>query len=187
MKGWTYVRTYCVRTIFSEPNFFGCVDYRIFLPFVLRCVRLALRARELRYNVIIKWSLWLPKGCNLLFSSRSRCQKANFCYQNKRRLGNNKTYSFKVAFCSYYQSVFHVLLLLTFWGITIITYFRDFGQTAFYRLSFSILSVKMKFCNPSVLNFKQSKIFKKFLDNPEQAKSTFKILTFKANWKKKNA
>ena len=117
----------------------------------------------------------------------SRYQKANFCYQNKRRLGNNKTYSFKVAFCSYYQSVFHVLLLLTFWGITIITYFRDFGQTAFYRLSFSILSVKMKFCDPSVLNFKQSKIFKKFLDNPEQAKSIFKILTFKANWKKKNA
>ena len=30
------------------------------------------------------------------------------------------TYSFKVAFCSYYQSVFHVLLLLTL-GITIIT------------------------------------------------------------------
>ena len=41
MKGWTYVRTYFVRTIFSEPNFFGCVDYRIFLPFVLRCVRFA--------------------------------------------------------------------------------------------------------------------------------------------------
>ena len=32
----------------------------------------------------------------------------------------NTTYSFKVAFCSYYQSAFHVLLLLTL-GITIIT------------------------------------------------------------------
>ena len=43
-----------------------------------------------------------------------RChEKANFCYKNKRILGNNKTYSFKVVFCSYYQSAFHVLLLLT--------------------------------------------------------------------------
>ena len=32
----------------------------------------------------------------------------------------NTTYSFKVAFCSYYQSAFHVLLLLTL-VITIIT------------------------------------------------------------------
>ena len=39
--------------------------------------------------------------------------------------------------------------------------------------------MKIKICDPSVLNFKQSKIFKKFLDNPEQAKSIFKILTRK--------
>lgn len=39
--------------------------------------------------------------------------------------------------------------------------------------------MKIKFCDPSVLNFKQSKIFKKFLDNAEQAKSIFKILTRK--------
>ena len=37
-----------------------------------------------KYNVIIKWSLWLPKGCHLLFSSR--CQKVNFCYKSNRRL-----------------------------------------------------------------------------------------------------
>ena len=80
-----------------------------------------------KYNeyVIIKWSLWLPKGCYLLFSSR--CQKVNFCYKSKRRLDNNTTYSFKVAFCSYHQSAFYVLLLFTS-GITIITEFRDFGQ-----------------------------------------------------------
>ena len=36
MKGWTYVRTYSVRRIFSEPKFLGCVDYHIFLP---RCAR----------------------------------------------------------------------------------------------------------------------------------------------------
>ena len=43
MKGWTYVRTCPVRTIFSEPKFLGCIVYQIFLPMVLR-------ARELRYN-----------------------------------------------------------------------------------------------------------------------------------------
>ena len=31
IKGWTYVRT-----IFSEPKFFGCIDYHISLPMVLR-------------------------------------------------------------------------------------------------------------------------------------------------------
>ena len=31
MKGWTYVRTYSVWTIFSEPKFFGCVDLPNFL------------------------------------------------------------------------------------------------------------------------------------------------------------
>ena len=29
MKGWTYVRTYARRTIFSEPKFLGCTVYRI--------------------------------------------------------------------------------------------------------------------------------------------------------------
>ena len=41
MKGWTYVRTYSVRTIFSEPKFRGCIVYQIFLPVVLRCARFA--------------------------------------------------------------------------------------------------------------------------------------------------
>ena len=36
MKGWTYVRTYSVRTIFSAPKFLGCIVYQIFLPMVLR-------------------------------------------------------------------------------------------------------------------------------------------------------
>ena len=36
MKGWTYVRTCSVRTIFSEPKFLGSLDYQIFLPMVLR-------------------------------------------------------------------------------------------------------------------------------------------------------
>ena len=49
------------------------------------------------------------------------------CYKSKRRLDNNTTYSLKVAFWSYYQYAFHVLLLFTL-GITIITEFRDFGQ-----------------------------------------------------------
>ena len=39
LKGWTYVRTYSVRTIFSEPKFLGCIDYQIFLPMVLRWAR----------------------------------------------------------------------------------------------------------------------------------------------------
>ena len=43
MKGLTYVRT-----IFSEPKFFGCIDYKIFLPMVLAAR--ASRARELRYK-----------------------------------------------------------------------------------------------------------------------------------------
>ena len=41
MKRWTHVRTYSIRTIFSEPKFLGCIDYQIFLPVVLRCARLA--------------------------------------------------------------------------------------------------------------------------------------------------
>ena len=36
MKGWTYVWTYSVRMIFSEPKFLGNIDYHIFLPMVLR-------------------------------------------------------------------------------------------------------------------------------------------------------
>ena len=32
MMEWTYVRTYSVRTIFSEPKFLGCVVYQIILP-----------------------------------------------------------------------------------------------------------------------------------------------------------
>ena len=32
MKGRTYVRTFSVRTTFSEPKFLGCIDYQIFLP-----------------------------------------------------------------------------------------------------------------------------------------------------------
>ena len=44
MKGWTYLRTYPVRTIFSEPKFLGCIDYLIFLPMVVRSARFA-RAR----------------------------------------------------------------------------------------------------------------------------------------------
>ena len=48
MKGWTYVRTYSVWTIFSEPKFFGCIDLPNFLTHgaPLR----ALRVRELRYE-----------------------------------------------------------------------------------------------------------------------------------------
>ena len=45
MKGWTYVRTYPVRTLLLEPKFLGCIDYQIFLPIVLRC------AREFRYYI----------------------------------------------------------------------------------------------------------------------------------------
>ena len=37
IKGWTYVRTYSVRTFFSEPKFLGCIVYQIFLPMMLRC------------------------------------------------------------------------------------------------------------------------------------------------------
>ena len=39
IKGWTYVRTHSVRTIFSEAKFLGSIDYHIFLPMVLRCSR----------------------------------------------------------------------------------------------------------------------------------------------------
>ena len=41
MKGWTYVRMYSIQTIFSEPKFLASIDYQIFLPVVLRCVRSA--------------------------------------------------------------------------------------------------------------------------------------------------
>ena len=34
-KGWTYVRTYSVQTIFSEAKFLGSIDYHISLPTVL--------------------------------------------------------------------------------------------------------------------------------------------------------
>jgi len=48
MKGWTYGRTYSIRTIFSEPKFLGCID----LP---KCLTNsaplhALRARESSAN-----------------------------------------------------------------------------------------------------------------------------------------
>ena len=36
MKGWTYVRTYPIRMIFSEPKFLRCIDYQISLPMVVR-------------------------------------------------------------------------------------------------------------------------------------------------------
>ena len=39
MKGWTYVRTYPIRMIFSEPKFLGCIDYQISLPMVVRSAR----------------------------------------------------------------------------------------------------------------------------------------------------
>ena len=39
MKGWAYVCTYSFQTIFSEPKFLGSIDYHIFLPMVLHCVR----------------------------------------------------------------------------------------------------------------------------------------------------
>ena len=35
MKGWMHIRT-----ILSEPKFLGCIDNQIFLPMVLRCMRL---------------------------------------------------------------------------------------------------------------------------------------------------
>ena len=35
MKGWMYVQTYSVQTIFSEPKFPRCIVYQIFLP--IRC------------------------------------------------------------------------------------------------------------------------------------------------------
>ena len=34
-EGWTYVGTYALRSIFSEPKFLGCIDYQIFLPMLL--------------------------------------------------------------------------------------------------------------------------------------------------------
>ena len=51
MKGWTYVRTYSVRTIFAEPKFLGCIDCQILLPVVLRAR--ASRAREVPNNCMI--------------------------------------------------------------------------------------------------------------------------------------
>ena len=41
MKGWTYVRMYSIRTIFSEPKFLASIDYHIFLRVVLCCTRSA--------------------------------------------------------------------------------------------------------------------------------------------------
>ena len=55
MKGWTYVRTYSVRTIFSEPKFRGCIVYQIFLPMVLRCLRFARESSAI--NKCIPWSI----------------------------------------------------------------------------------------------------------------------------------
>ena len=45
IKGWTYVRTHSVRTIFSKAKFLGSIDYHIFLPMVLA-------ARELRLQQV---------------------------------------------------------------------------------------------------------------------------------------
>ena len=50
MKGWTYVPTYPVRTIFSEPKFLGCIDYQIFLPLVFRSARFARTRALLKIN-----------------------------------------------------------------------------------------------------------------------------------------
>ena len=63
MKGWTYVRTYSVRTIFSEPVFLGCIVYQIFLPKVIRCARFAressatMRRSFLSYRPMTKFVL----------------------------------------------------------------------------------------------------------------------------------
>ena len=55
MKELTYVRT-----IFSEPKFFGCIDYKIFLPMVLRApessaiktgIRCIMRLDELSFEM----------------------------------------------------------------------------------------------------------------------------------------
>ena len=46
MKGWTYVRTYSVRTIFSKPKFLGCRVYQIFLPIII-----IMKNVEVTYNV----------------------------------------------------------------------------------------------------------------------------------------
>ena len=53
MKGWTYVRTYPIRTFFSEPEFLGRIDYQIFLPMVLRCEGFARERAALRLEMLI--------------------------------------------------------------------------------------------------------------------------------------
>ena len=64
MKGWTYVRTYPVRTIFSEPKFLGHVDYQLF-SYPWCSAALASRERELRYEGRLfsrAWNLEKTKG-----------------------------------------------------------------------------------------------------------------------------
>ena len=52
MKGWTYVRTYSVRTIFFKPKFLGNIDYHIFSPTVLRCTRFAHARAPLKITLV---------------------------------------------------------------------------------------------------------------------------------------
>ena len=57
MKGWTYVRTYSVRTLFSEPKFPGCIGYPFSYPWCFAAH--ALRARApLKTFILSLGCLW---------------------------------------------------------------------------------------------------------------------------------
>ena len=70
MKGWKYVRTYSVRTVFSEPKFFGCIDLPNFLTHgaPLRAFRF-LRTKMFWMHRLTKFSY--PR-CSAVLASRSR-------------------------------------------------------------------------------------------------------------------
>ena len=49
MKGWTYVQTYSIRMIFSEPKFPWRIVYQFFLPMVIHCLRFARESSAINY------------------------------------------------------------------------------------------------------------------------------------------
>ena len=60
MKGWTYVRTYSVWTIFLEPKFLGCVDYHI-AKHLKTLLDVFFRKLGKTYTLLITAALWIKE------------------------------------------------------------------------------------------------------------------------------
>ena len=98
MKGWTYVRTYSLQTIFSEPKFLGCIVYQIFLPMIICCTRFARKSSALN-----NWNILVSPSAKTLFWIVIRARKhflVLFIYSSMVTCTLTCTCDLRPAFCT---------------------------------------------------------------------------------------